>query len=258
MTDDPRRAFWAENGYLVVENALDEAEVGELRHAVSELEARAGNLDASTDRFKLQIFDGGGRRIQQAADPHEMGGELMAICRHPAILDTVECLIGGDIQLYYSMLMMKPPLEGAPAPWHQDLAFFPHDRAELLACMVAIDDATPENGCIRVVPGSHKLGLLNHYRAGQFTGEYEGETGSFDADNIAVPVKAGSLILWHCMTVHGSHPNTSPAPRRGLVLQYKNPGASLLAGSFNARREVTSVGMIVRGRDPREELLAAI
>jgi phytanoyl-CoA hydroxylase len=252
--------FWRENGYLVIEEVLSLEEIESLRRSVSALEARAEGLTESTDRFKLQLFGGQGRMVQQIADPHELGGEWTALARDPRILDVVEELIGPNIQLYYSMFMMKPPRHGLAAAWHQHLAFFAHDRADLLACQVYVDDSTVENGCLRVVPGSHKLGLLNHFRDGRFTGIFEGDASAFDDPDrhVALPVKAGGMILWHSLTLHSSHVNRSDRPRRAIVLEYKNPAARLMGGSFNGRMEVRSVGLMVRGRHPDGDLLSAI
>jgi phytanoyl-CoA hydroxylase len=258
---EEQKASWQENGYLVVENVLGEDEIERLREAVTALEDQAAGLTESTDRFRLKVFgDGGGTRVQSIAEPHEAGGAWMALARHPRILDVVEDLLGPNIQLYYSMLMMKPPREGFQAPWHQDFAFFVHDRADLLACMVAIDDATLENGCLHVVPGSHHLGLVNHFKDGRFTEIVQGDTSPFDdpARHRALPAKAGSLILRHCLTLHSSQPNRSERPRRAVVFEYKNPAARLMGGAFNSRAEIRTVGMMVRGRDPNGDLLSAV
>ncbi|MDP9350141.1 MAG: phytanoyl-CoA dioxygenase family protein [Chloroflexota bacterium] len=254
-----QKDFWQENGYLGVEGVLSSQEVDNLRRGAEEIEARAAGLTQSTDRFKLQAFGdtGGGTRLQQIAEPHEIGGEWMALARHPRILDVVEGLLGPDVMLYYSMFMMKPPRQGFAAPWHQDFAFFVHDRAELLAIQLYIDDSTIENGCIRVVPGSHKLGLLNHFKDGVFTEIVQGDTSDFDARQVEVPMKAGGMVLWHSLTLHSSHPNRSDRPRRGITFEYKNPQARLMGGAFG-NLEVQTVGLMVRGRDPRGDLLSAV
>jgi phytanoyl-CoA hydroxylase len=258
LTQEQKEHF-QEQGYLAVENVFSAEEVENLRRSVDALSEQAQNLTESTDRFKLKAFDnGGGKLVQQVAEPHELGGTWMALARDNRLLDIVEGLLGPNIQLYYSMLMMKPPREGFKAPWHQDFAFFVHNRADILACMVAIDDATLENGCLRVIPGSHKLGLLNHFKDGQFTGILQ-DTAAFDDPDkqVVLPIKAGGVLLWHSLTLHGSQPNRSERPRRAIVLEYKNPEASLLGGAFNSRLEVRTVGLMVRGRDPKGDLLAA-
>ena len=258
MQEQDKAAFFAERGYLVVEDVFREDEVSALRESVGRLQARADGLTESTPRFNLKLFgDGEVRVVQQIAEPHELGGEWMALARDPRILDTVEQLIGPDILLYYSMMMMKPARAGAPAPWHQDFSFFVHDKAALVACQVYLDDSTLENGCIHVVPGSHKLGLLNHYKDGVFSEIVQGDTSAYDEAAVAIPARAGSVAFWHCMTLHSSQPNRSSAPRRAVVFEYKDPSAQLLKGSFSAG-EVRTTGLMLRGSDPRGELLPAL
>lgn len=127
-----------------------------------------------------------------------------------------------------------------------------------MACHLYIDDSTLENGCIWVVPGSHKWGIINHFKDGRFTGIVQGDTSAFNAKEVTIPVKAGGMIIWHSLTLHRSYPNRSPNPRRAIVFEYKNPEARLLGGAFNSALEVRAVGLMVRGRDPRGELLGAI
>ena len=254
-----QKEYFNEQGYLVVEQVFSPAEVERLRSSADALAAQAHGFTESTDRFKLKAFGSGGTMVQQIAEPHEISGEWLNLAKNPRQLDIIEDLLGPNIQLYYSMMMMKPPREGFTAPWHQDFAFFVHNRADLLACMVFIDDATLENGCLRVIPGSHKLGLLNHFKNGQFTGVLQ-DTAPFDDPDqqVVLPLKAGGVVLWHCLTLHSSHPNRSERPRRGIVFEYKNPEAYLLGGAFNSRLEVRTVGLMVRGRHPQSDLLAAV
>jgi phytanoyl-CoA hydroxylase len=257
---EQQKSQWKGQGYLSIEGLLSAGEVESLRRSVSNLEARAAGLTESNDRFILKAFNGADTKVvQQVAEPHELGGEWMALARDPRILDVVEGLLGANLQLYYSMFMMKPPAVGFTAPWHQDLAFFAHNRADVLACQVYVDDSTIENGCIRVVPGSHKQGLLNHYdEDGCFTGIVQGDTSTFDAKEVALPIRAGGMVIWHALTLHRSHPNRSQRPRRAIVFEYKNPEARLMGGAFNSRLEVRTVGLMVRGRDPQGDLLSAV
>lgn len=256
---EQQRAFWADNGYLAVENVFSQQEIERLRQSAEVLVARADGLTQSTDRFKLETFSdsGGARLVQQIAEPHELGGEWMALARDPRILDVVEGLLGPNITLYYSMMMMKPARHGFTAPWHQDFAFFVHNRAALVACQVYLDDATLENGCIRVVPGSHKLGLVNHFRGDVFADVVVGDTAAFDAREVTVPMPAGGIVLWHCLTLHSSHANLSERPRRTIVFEYKDPATRLLTGSFS-KHEASAAGLMVRGHDPQGELLSAL
>jgi ectoine hydroxylase-related dioxygenase (phytanoyl-CoA dioxygenase family) len=256
---EQQQQFFKEQGYLVVEGVFAPDEVLRLQQACDDLAAKAHGLTVSTDRFKLAVFKDSGKIVQQIGDPHEMAGVWMDLVRDARLLDMVETLIGPNLMVYYSQLMMKAPRQGFTAPWHQDFAFFPHNRSNILACTVAIDEATEENGCIRVIPGSHKLGLINHYdEEGVFTGIVRDERDFDPTTEVALPAKAGSVLFWHALTLHSSHPNRSEKPRRALVIEYKNPADRLLTGSFNGRAEARNVGYLVRGQDPTHDLLAPL
>jgi ectoine hydroxylase-related dioxygenase (phytanoyl-CoA dioxygenase family) len=254
-----QQEFFAENGYLVVEGVFSPEEVTGFQRGCDAISAQARGLTASTDRLKMKVFEDNIKLVQQVGDPHEMSGLWLDLVKDTRLLDMTEALLGPNLMVYYSQLMMKAPRQGFTAPWHQDFAFFPHGKAEILACTVAIDDNTLENGCIRVIPGSHRLGLINHYnRDGVFTGIVQDES-AFDASSeVALTTKAGSVIFWHSLTLHSSHPNRTDKPRRALVIEYKNPAHRLLTGSFSARGEVRNIGLVVRGHDPSSDLLGPI
>ena len=256
---EEQKAFWVENGYLALEDVLPSEDLERLRGAADELTEHAAGTAESTDRSKLNVTrdDPSGGLVQQVAEPHELGAEWMSLARDPRVLDIVEDLIGPNIQLYYSMMMMKPPRQGFSVPWHQDLAFFAHDRAALVVCQVYLDDSTLENGCIHVVPGSHKDGLLNHYDGDVFTEIVVGDAPNYDVRQVALPVKAGGMAVWHCLTLHSSPPNRSDYPRRGVTFEFKDPAARLMGGAFSPN-EVRPAGLMVRGEDPSGALLSAV
>ena len=116
--------------------------------------------------------------------------------------------------------------------WHQDFAFFPHTNTDLVAIMVMLDDATEENGCMHMVRGSHKMGLLDHMDGqGLFSTLCKEErVWSEQPENITpITPRAGGISMHHCLMVHGSGPNASGQPRRGLVFQYRADDAFQLA-----------------------------
>lgn len=251
--------FFQTQGYLVVENVFTTGEVATFQHACDAISAQAQGLTTSTDRLKMKVFEDSTKLVQQVGDPHEMSGVWLDLVKEPRLLDMVEALLGPNLMVYYSQLMMKAPRQGFTAPWHQDFAFFPHSSAEILACTVTIDDATLENGCVRVIPSSHKLGLINHYdKNGVFTGIVQDHHKFDERTEVALPAKAGSVIFWHSLTLHASHPNRTERPRRALVIEYKNPAHRLLTGSFSSRGEVRNIGLMVRGHDPSQDLLAPV
>ena len=148
---------------------LDPSEVAVLRAALDELleEAEPGpQPDVESDREKFSFTHVVHRRAPRPADlqPDRPSPGVHGPGPSPAkILDAVENLIGPNIQLHHTKLNLKPPASGnARFEWHQDYPFFPHTNYDLVAVAVHIDESTEENGCLRVIPGIHKLGPQEH------------------------------------------------------------------------------------------------
>jgi phytanoyl-CoA hydroxylase len=98
-------------------------------------------------------------------------------------------------------------------------AFYPHTNDDLLACGVALDDCTLENGCLTVIPGSHHGPILDHHQEGVFVGAIDIDREGVDVSGaVPVTVRAGGIILHHTRMLHASAPNSSSHPRR-LLLQ---------------------------------------
>lgn len=233
-----QKRFYEENGYLVFENVLSTQELAELRVASESLQA---------ERQKL----GGESRLAVIHNVTLMHDAFMQTARHRFMLSVVSDLIGGNLRLQHAKLNWKPPAIGAgEVGWHQDFPFFPHTNYDLLACMFLLDDARVENGCMRVIPRSHKRGPVDHYDAsGTFAGrctdpqQYEPDERSGNVVDFIVP--AGSMTVHHCCALHASYPNRSAAPRRGLVYQISAGDAIQLGGNLHR-----VYGTWLQGADP--------
>jgi phytanoyl-CoA hydroxylase len=111
---------------------------------------------------------------------------------------------------------VKPPEQGAPFPMHQDYPYFPHEQHSVLAASVHLDDTDEANGCLHVVPGSHKLGPL----------EADGEAHTVDyplESGTPCPAAAGDVLFFNYLTIHGSGINRSTRTRRNVLFQYRDP-----------------------------------
>jgi ectoine hydroxylase-related dioxygenase (phytanoyl-CoA dioxygenase family) len=120
-----------------------------------------------------------------------------------------------------SMLFVKPP--GFPGQaWHQDERFIPTRDRSLIGAWIALDDATDANGCLRVVPGSHRRGLIYPFRAHGKPDEFDPteESYGFDGDEVIVEVEAGSVVFFNGYMLHRSMRNRSDGYRRALVNHY--------------------------------------
>ncbi len=164
----------------------------------------------------------------------------------PAILDMVEQLIGPDIALWNMSFFAKPALSGKRTPWHQDGEYWP--IAPLATCTVwlALDDSTPENGCLRVIRGSHTARALrahNTLASDDVTLTQELDPSEYDeADAVDIVLKAGQVSLHDVYLLHGSEPNRSPRPRRGMTMRFM-PSTSVFDRDL-AREKAKRLGIL--------------
>ncbi len=220
MLNQDEIAFYHENGYLTIENVLSGTELDALRRVTDEFVERSRLLSEHNDIFDLEPdHSPENPRLRRIKDPikhHEVYEQTL---RHDGILDIVEQLIGKGVRCNGNKLNMKAKGHGAAVEWHQDWAFYPHTNDDLLAVGVAIDAMTEENGCMLMVPGSHKRELISHHEHGVFVGAVaERDFQPRRVDKCLVG--AGGISLHHVRTLHASAPNHSQHPRRLLLFQY--------------------------------------
>ncbi len=139
-------------------------------------------------------------------------------------------------------MFIKPPEKGAPFPMHQDYPYFPHQNDSMIAAIIHFDDAPLEKGCVRVIPGSHKLGPLPATAADH----------SLPHDKYPIekatpcPAEAGDVLFFSYLTIHGSGMNTSGEARTTLLVQMRDPLDPPLSHAHESRGQ----GMMLAGVDP--------
>ena len=252
-------AFYHRNGYLTVENVLSPAELAELRRVTDEFVERSRAITQHDAIFDLEPNHSAERpRLRRIKSPILHHAVYAQTLRHPGILDIVEQLIGKGVRTNGNKLNMKESDHGSAVEWHQDWAFYPHTNDDLLAVGVALDDMTAENGCMLMVPGSHKAALHSHHENGVFVGAVS-EPGFQPGEVAQCLVKAGGITLHHVRTLHASTPNHSAQPRRLLLFQYcaldswplegfadfEAYCASILRGAPTVRPRVEAVPVII-------------
>ncbi|MEM7254724.1 MAG: phytanoyl-CoA dioxygenase family protein [Pseudomonadota bacterium] len=149
---------------------------------------------------------------------------FLEFARDPNILDMVEQVIGPNFALWNSSFFAKPAYTGNKTPWHQDGEYWPIRPVATCTVWLAVDDSTPENGCLRVIKGSHKRQqLLQHETnsAPNLTLNQELPKSEYDESQaVDLVLKAGQISLHDVFLVHGSEANSSPNSRRGMTLRY--------------------------------------
>lgn len=249
------------DGYLVVPHLLND---GELAAARAETEAICRGERGSIDGLEPAGLEPAGD--EPAEDvlgrylcvhfPHKISALMRDIAQHPAAVKTLVDVVGPNVKMMQSMLFIKSAGKPGQA-WHQDETHIPTRDRSLTAVWIALDDATVENGCLWVIPGSHRPGILYPDRE-QHDVRYDCTREAYgfsDADAIPVEVPAGSAVVFDGHLLHRSLPNTAErGMRRALVNHYMSaesllpwfPPASGEAMGTLDHRDV----LLVAGVDP--------
>jgi ectoine hydroxylase-related dioxygenase (phytanoyl-CoA dioxygenase family) len=212
---------YRERGFLAVGGVLPRELIERARAVVDEFVEQSRSVTEHTSIFDLEPGHTPERpRVRRLKEPCAIHPVFDEISRLPAILDIVAELIGPEIRYQGSKLNMKAAEYGSPVEWHQDFAFYPHTNDDLLAVGVALDDCTLENGSLLMLPGSHRWPILDHHQDGVFVGAIDVAREGVDVSGaVPVTVPAGGITLHHTRMLHASATNTSPLPRRLLLLQ---------------------------------------
>lgn len=231
-------AFYRENGYWLAPRILSDEELEQLREHHARVVAGCYETSRSPwshDPAPGQPID----RIVKIDNSHWADATMAKLALHP-LIGAMACRLTGAraIRLWHDQLLLKPPDSGSAGNvgWHQDYHYWQcTNPPELLTAWVALDDVTEENGCMQVVPGSHRWGLLPE--GDFFTKDLDSlkqriekvAGRSFHTASCVLP--AGALSFHHCLTIHGSGPNRSRRPRRSLVVHLMPEGTRYRAGT---------------------------
>ncbi|NKB67998.1 MAG: phytanoyl-CoA dioxygenase family protein [Candidatus Latescibacteria bacterium] len=230
MLSQEQIELYRANGYLAVEQVFNGTEVEELRRVTDEFVDKSRQVDESDAAFDLEPgHTAAAPQLRRLKSPVLLHEAYKRALHHDGLLDIVEQLVGPGVRYNGDKLNMKSGGFGSPVEWHQDWAFYPHTNDDLLAVGVCIDDMTVENGCLMVIPGSHKGKIYDHHLDGRFCGAVT-EPDFDDGDAVRIEVPAGGISIHHVRALHGSLPNTTPHPRRLLLLQYCAADAYPLVG----------------------------
>jgi hypothetical protein len=205
------------DGFVLVDDLFNSDEVAVLLAAAEE----ATRVQEHT--FDLKDTSGRSSRLALWKD---IGEDVFgAVSASPRIVNGARALLREDVYHWHSKVMLKEPRQGGAWEWHQDYGYWYHDGApypRLVSCMIALDPATRENGCLKVLVGSHLLGRLDHGRQGsQMGGDPERIAAIEQRLKVAyIEARPGSALFFHCNLLHGSEPNLSDRPRRAYICCY--------------------------------------
>jgi ectoine hydroxylase-related dioxygenase (phytanoyl-CoA dioxygenase family) len=198
--------LYERDGFVIFRNVLDAALLAQVTEHVAWLQQRHPELRGEDLGHELV-----------ARDPF-----WVRLVSDDRLLNIAEQFVGPDIALFASHYICKPPYSGRPVLWHQDGAYWPLQPMEVVTLWLAIDNSTPENGGLRVIPGSHRQDL-HELRARDDVDSVLGSESATNVDEslaVNLTLSAGDVEVHHPNIVHGSAANTSAKRRCGLTIRY--------------------------------------
>lgn len=213
-----------EQGYLLVEDLLSPAECDEIGER---LLAYARRDRAVPDGLSLQqepALARSGQQVEPGQDVRKISGlwadDLIRekMITRPEVVERIQAVLGDQLWLFRADALMKPGKVGSEKGFHQDSPYWPIQPMSLWSCWMPLDDATLDNGCMLVVPGSHTRGGLPHEHTQD---DYVIPAEHYDLDAVVpVPMRRGSGLFFHSLVVHGTAANTSGRSRRAITMSY--------------------------------------
>jgi|SRR5579875_710798 len=236
LNTDQQRQYWS-HGYYFPIRVFDDSEATEFRARFDDYSVQnQQRLRGLLPRERRDVF----------AQTHASLHWVYRIVSHKKVLDAVESVLGPNLLVLESSWFVKFPRDKAYISWHQDATYWGLHPLNVVTAWVALSESTPENGCMRVIPGTHMTPALPQ------TDTYAPDNALSRGQEIAVPVdeaqavdlilRPGEMSLHHVAIVHGSKANRSDRPRIGLAIRYISPDVA----QEGPNRQMV---LLVRGKD---------
>ncbi len=221
MLSEDQVVFYRDNGYLIVEDAIEAEPLARMQQVTRQFIERSRTISVSDDVFDLDNgHSAENPRLTRIKLPHMQHSIFDEVMRSERLMSILQPILGDNIRLHTSKLNTKAPGGGAAVEWHQDWAFYPHTNDDMLAVGIMLADVDEANGPLMVIPGSHRGPVLSHFAGGVFCGAVDPDDPDFHRERaVTLTGRAGSLSLHHVRILHGSAPNRSDRPR--MLLFYE-------------------------------------
>lgn len=263
LSDRQKAEFWRD-GYLVVENAVSPELLAKLKAEVAEWVELSRK---ETKPFGPPTIDGRPRfdmgaehrpdspALRRINNPSDISESYWQAASDAPMVDAVADLIGPDVKFHHCKINLKLPGARTEVGYHQDYAYTPHSNDDLVTSLLMLDDMTLDNGCLTVIPGSHKGPIHSLWHEGRFTGSVaDSLVASMKAEEVSITGPAGAACLMHTALLHGSAANRSNRSRGLYIAVHAAADAVPLCTNVMAN---PNEGKIVRGKASRRARLVA-
>ncbi len=237
------KAFFDTNGYYVARGLFKPAQMKVLTrdfdHIVRQL-ARTGDVNNTQWAGERQKKIGGAKsKITHTHNVQNYSHAWLQAIQAKPLLKIAEAILGSDIILHHTKLFQKPAENGMPFTMHQDWSYFPAVKDTMIAAVIHVSPATDKMGCLRVYPGSHKLGRVPN-TGGQepcaFLDQYPLE------DATPLEAESGDVVFFHYFTLHGSKHNRSNRLRKTVLVQMHSGQDEIEADNTHPNARLTLRG----------------
>ena len=218
---------YRDNGFFTVTGLLSLDEVDAIRQEIVAIAEAHPNTPEELIQFEVSVKDGsftpsstemGIRKLFRMAKHNELFRDLAF---HPRLVEIAKAILGDEVILMQSMSLMKPPECSTRKIWHQDNAYFRMSPCDVFGFWIACDSATVANGCMHVLPGSHRDGVREH--AGE--GDEYGWVDKPDQNLIqAIELQPGDALIFHGELLHFTPANQTDQRRRAVQYHYAAKG----------------------------------
>ena len=227
LTHVEQDQFWSD-GYLVLEGAVDNDTLAQLQ---AQMDAWAEESRKHTEPYGEPTVDGRPRfdleenhsaerpALRRINNPVEISDHFYKVMTDAPMVDMVAALIGPDVKYHHCKINSKLPGSKMVVRYHQDFPYTPHTNDDVITALLLLDDVDEGNGCLMVVPGTHKGAIDSLYESGEFTGKVNPVLEEeYLKRQVPIEGKAGSVCLMHTRLLHGSETNLSKDRRRAIYL----------------------------------------
>ncbi len=232
-----------EDGYFVAKGVFTPAEVAILEkdfdQIVHQILGSGESVNARWNGPEMDRMETQQMVVLHTHNVQQYSAEWLKALVHERFIAVATAILGPDIILHHSKLFQKPSEEGAPFPMHQDWTYFPSEKDSMIAAIIHVSQATDEMGCLRVYPGSHKLG-----RVDGTSGQSESELLAQYPLSEALPLEAepGDVVFFHYFTLHGSMPNLSSETRKTVLVQLYSGSDKIEDGNAHPDEKLVLAG----------------
>ena len=232
IADTPVGRRFSEDGYFLAKGVFSADEIaaleGDFDRIVDQLLGSGEELNARWSGPEMQRLASERLVVLHTHNVQQYSGVWAKALFQDRFVGAAQSILGPNVVLHHSKLFQKPSELGAPFPVHQDWSYFPTEKDTMMAAVIHVSRATDEMGCLRVYPGSHKLGRVS------------GSSGQMDSELLArhplesatiLEAEPGDVLFFHYFTLHGSMPNRSTEVRKTVLVQLYSGDDRVEAGN---------------------------